>query len=72
MNLNGVVGCQCNVNVNLQKIMKLREIDGTLEFNNENLTLDIHVTPCVHTKNLFGVDYSYANVALLLTLDFIN
>lgn len=56
--------------------MKLREIDGTLNFDNENNMLDIQVIPrdkdCENavskTTNLSGGERSYTTVAFLLSL----
>lgn len=56
--------------------MKLRDIDGTLNFDNEAATLDIQVIPrdkqCANavskTTNLSGGERSYTTVAFLLSL----
>lgn len=56
--------------------MKLRDIDGTLQFDNDSSTLDIHVVPrdkdCAtavsKTTNLSGGERSYTTVAFLLSL----
>ncbi|XP_055325596.1 structural maintenance of chromosomes protein 6 [Sitodiplosis mosellana] len=57
-------------------IMKLRDIDGTLNFDNDAGTLDIQVVPrdkdCANavskTTNLSGGERSYTTVAFLLSL----
>lgn len=59
-----------------QKIMKLRDIEGTLNFDSENHTLDIQVIPrdkeCANavskTTNLSGGERSYTTVAFLISL----
>lgn len=56
--------------------MKLRDIDGTLKFDNDAGTLDIQVVPrdkdCANavkkTTNLSGGERSYTTVAFLLSL----
>lgn len=59
-----------------QDIMKLRDIDGTLNFDNAAGTLDIQVIPrdkdCENavskTTNLSGGERSYTTVAFLISL----
>lgn len=60
----------------LQQIMKLRNIEGTLNFDSDKGTLDIHAIPrdkdCENavskTTNLSGGERSYTTVAFLISL----
>lgn len=64
------------VSFQLQDVMKLRDIEGTLIFDNEAETLDIQAIPrdkeCANvvskTSNLSGGERSYTTVAFLLSL----
>lgn len=64
------------VSSQLQDVMKLRDIEGTLIFDNEAETLDIQAIPrdkeCANvvskTSNLSGGERSYTTVAFLLSL----